>query len=81
MTNAIRVHPMALLHPERLDADTRLEIEKITAGYSADKAGFFFDRLAERVGTIAAAFYPKPVGIDAFCKLFDGISIGSNDLT
>ena len=61
VTNAIRVHPMALLHPERLDADTRLEIEKITAGYSADKAGFFVDRLAEGVGTIAAAFYPKPV--------------------
>jgi pyruvate,water dikinase len=57
----IRVHPMALVHPERVNDDrVRSEIQRLTTGY--EKAGdFFIERLAEGVGTIAAAFYPKPV--------------------
>lgn len=60
VTSAIRVHPMALLHPERLDPDARRAIDALTVGY-ADKSAYFVDRLAEGVGMIAAAFYPKPV--------------------
>ena len=60
VSNTIRVHPMALLHPERLDAETRRTVDALTASYS-DKAAYFVDRLAEGVSTIAAAFYPKPV--------------------
>jgi pyruvate,water dikinase len=60
ITNAIRIHPMALLHPERLDAAARRAVESLTAGY-ADKAAYFVDRLAEGIAMIAAAFYPKPV--------------------
>jgi pyruvate,water dikinase len=57
----IRVHPMALVHPERVSDDkVRNEIHRLTMGY--EKPGdFFIERLAEGVGTIAAAFYPKPV--------------------
>lgn len=57
----IRVHPLALLEYERLqDHSLRSEIHRLTAGYRS-KAGFFVDKLAEGVGMIAAAFYPKDV--------------------
>jgi pyruvate,water dikinase len=61
INNTINVHPMALLHPERVDDQSAREtITKLTAGYS-DKAEYFVDKLAQGVGCIAAAFYPKPV--------------------
>ena len=55
------VHPMALVHPERVagEEETRL-IGELTFGYE-DKQAFFVEKLAEGIGTIAAAFYPKPV--------------------
>ncbi|MBF9234540.1 phosphoenolpyruvate synthase [Microvirga alba] len=61
ITNAIKVHPMALVHPERiLDPKERIEIERLTRHY-AKPADFFVERLSEGVATIAAAFFPKPV--------------------
>ena len=57
----IKVHPMALLHQDRVkDKKERAEIERLTQGYESP-ADFFIERLSEGVGTIAAAFYPKPV--------------------
>ena len=57
----VRVHPLALLHPERVsDPAARAEIDALTRGY-ADPADYFVDRLAEGVGVIAAAFYPQDV--------------------
>jgi pyruvate,water dikinase len=56
----IKVHPLALTRFDTLPADVRKEVEAVTAGY-ADKREFFIDRLAQGVGTLAAAFYPKPV--------------------
>lgn len=57
----IKIHPLALLHFDKItDSSTRAEIEIITRGYES-KAQFFVDRLAEGVGMIAAAFYPKEV--------------------
>jgi pyruvate,water dikinase len=57
----IQVHPKALLDYGRLDdPGTRAEIDRRTAGYT-DKAQFFVDKLAQGVGMIAAAFYPKDV--------------------
>ncbi|HEU5190087.1 MAG TPA: phosphoenolpyruvate synthase, partial [Methylomirabilota bacterium] len=57
----VRVHPLALLHPERIaDQATRAEIHALTQGYP-DPGDYFVGRLAEGVGTIAAAFYPKDV--------------------
>jgi pyruvate, water dikinase len=61
ITEYVKVHPMALAHPEQVtDPDVRAAISKLTAGY-ASPADFFIERLSEGVGTIAAAFYPKPV--------------------
>ena len=57
----IKVHPMALIHPEQVaDVQERAKIQALTQG-CANPAEFFIQRLAEGVGTIAAAFYPKPV--------------------
>lgn len=57
----IKIHPLALLEYESLpDKNLRLEIEKLTPGYK-DKTAYFVDKLAEGVGIIAAAFYPKDV--------------------
>ncbi|CAM4090382.1 Phosphoenolpyruvate synthase [Mycobacterium basiliense] len=57
----IKVHPLALLHPDRVaDLEARRTIEQLTRGYS-NGAEFFVQRLAEGIGTIAAAFWPKPV--------------------
>lgn len=57
----IKVHPLALLHPEKVgDAEALRTIERLTRGYP-DGGAFFVERLSEGIGTIAAAFWPKPV--------------------
>ena len=57
----IGVHPMALLKPEKITAaKARAAIARLVKGYKSP-SDFFIERLAEGVGTIAAAFYPKPV--------------------
>ena len=55
----IKVHPMAIKHPEKVDAATREKIAALSLAY-ADPADFFIKTLAEGVATIAAAVYPKP---------------------
>jgi pyruvate, water dikinase len=57
----IKAHPMALLHPERVaDMGERARIEDMIKTYPSGRE-FFIERLSEGVGTIAAAFWPKPV--------------------
>jgi len=57
----IKAHPMALVHPDKVaDPGERATIASLCRGYKTP-AEFFIERLAEGVGTIAAAFYPKPV--------------------
>jgi pyruvate,water dikinase len=56
----IGVHPMALVHPDRISAADRQLIAERAKG-DASPREFFVRNLAEGVGTIAAAFYPKPV--------------------
>jgi len=61
INNAIQVHPLALVYPEKVDdKKTREKIEKITCAYK-DKKKFFIDTLACGIGMVSAAFYPKPV--------------------
>jgi len=61
ISNILQVHPMALVEPQKVEDKKILEkIEKITRAYP-DKKEFFIDNLAYGIGTIAAAFYPKPV--------------------
>ncbi|MDD5228295.1 MAG: phosphoenolpyruvate synthase [Methylococcales bacterium] len=61
ITEYIKAHPMALIHPERVqDANERTQLAQLTRNYVTQQE-FFISKLAEGVGTIGAAFYPKPV--------------------
>ena len=61
INESIKAHPMALLHMDRVrDAEQRQQIKNITSGYDNPRE-FFVKHLSEGVGTIAAAFWPKPV--------------------
>lgn len=61
INSAIKIHPLALVHYDKLtDLAVKAEIDQLTAGYS-DKPQFFVDKLAEGVATLAAAFFPKDV--------------------
>lgn len=61
ITNAIKIHPMALIHPELVkDKKTIHEIEAITFAYQ-NKADFFVEQLSQGISMIAAAFFPRPV--------------------
>jgi pyruvate,water dikinase len=56
----IGVHPNALLQYDELDQHTREAIDEQMAGYD-NPITFFVKKLAEGIGTIAAAFAPEPV--------------------
>jgi pyruvate,water dikinase len=61
IANHIRVHPMALLQPERVsDAAEREAIAALTRGYGRP-ADYYVDLLAQGMARIAAAFHPRPV--------------------
>jgi len=61
INNYIKIHPLALLNYTGLkDKETKRRIDEITVGYG-DKVQFYIDKLAEGIGRIAAAFYPKDV--------------------
>ncbi len=61
VSNAIRVHPMALVHFDLLkDEAAKAEISVLTAGYD-DKTDYFVNKLARGLARLAAAVHPKPV--------------------
>ncbi len=64
INNYIKIHPMALVNFSQkksiLDKKTAQKIENLTYNYK-DKKQFFVDKLAEGIGRLAAAFYPKEV--------------------
>jgi pyruvate,water dikinase len=55
------VHPMALVHPDRVTNPVELaQIRELARGFE-HLPDFFVDRLASGVGQVAAAFYPRDV--------------------
>ncbi|MBR8827659.1 MAG: phosphoenolpyruvate synthase [Gomphosphaeria aponina SAG 52.96 = DSM 107014] len=61
IANHIKAHPLALMKFDELqDLAAKWQIAQLTKGYE-NKPDFFVDKLAQGVGTIAAAFYPNPV--------------------
>ncbi len=61
ISNTIKIHPQALINPEKVtDEKARAEIARLTAGFD-DGQEFFVHKLTEGISTIAAAFYPKEV--------------------
>ncbi|MGN6325995.1 phosphoenolpyruvate synthase [Pseudolysinimonas sp.] len=60
VSDRIRVHPMALVHPERVsDPAERERIAGLTRGWP-DGSAYFVDTLARGLATIAAPFHPHP---------------------
>jgi pyruvate,water dikinase len=60
INNNIGVHPKAILDYPNIDADLKLAVESVARGHASPR-GFYVDKLAEGIATIAAAFWPKPV--------------------
>ena len=56
----IGVHPMALVHPERISQTDGDHVATLAANFASPR-DFFVRNLAEGAGTIAAAFHPRPV--------------------
>lgn len=61
ITEYIKIHPMALVHFDRVkDKEERKKINEMTQGYKS-REDFFVEKLAEGIGRICAAFFPKDV--------------------
>lgn len=60
ISTMIRIHPMAIAQSQSLPQTLQKKIEKLTKAYKGPRT-FYIDTLAESVGMIAAAFFPKPV--------------------
>ncbi|WP_344846542.1 phosphoenolpyruvate synthase [Celeribacter arenosi] len=61
VSNEIKVHPLALLNPDKVvDREERDAIARLTYGYEHGRA-YFTERLAMGLARIAAVWYPKPV--------------------
>lgn len=61
INSLIRVHPMALVHPERVeDAAEAAAIKALWANHSSPQE-YFVDVLATGIAKIAAPFHPAPV--------------------
>ena len=76
--NSIGIHPRALLEYEGQAPEIQFEIDDIVAGY-ADRREYYIEKLAEGVGMIAAAFYPRSVMVrfsdfrsNEYAALFSG---------
>lgn len=61
ITNYIKIHPNALLFPDKVkDPEDRAKIREITKGYESG-VDFYVEKLAQGIAKIASAFYPKDV--------------------
>ena len=61
INNFIKVHPLALLHPEKVtDLNVKEEVKKICQSY-ANPVQYFVRKLAFGIARIAGAFYPNDV--------------------
>lgn len=61
INHLVKVHPMALVAPEKVTSeDARRAIAELTRGY-AEPADYFVDTLALGIAKLAAPFHPQPV--------------------
>lgn len=58
----VKIHPMALVHPEQVKSESDIrEIKYLIRGNENDPTDYFIKTLAEGISMIAGAFYPRPV--------------------
>jgi len=61
VTNAVRVHPLALTrYADLKDEAAKAEIDRLTRGH-AERTDYFVESLAMGLSRIAATWFPKPV--------------------
>ena len=60
VNNGVKVHPMALLQPDKVSAEDQEKIDRIIRGFEGPE-DFFVKTLARGLGQIAAVSYPEPV--------------------
>ncbi|MFH1509101.1 MAG: phosphoenolpyruvate synthase [bacterium] len=60
IANVIRAHPLALIHYNKISDIDKKKIDELTKSHKSRKE-FFVQKMAEGVGKIAAAFYPRDV--------------------
>ena len=61
INNLIKIHPMALVHPNRIeDPAARREIRTLTRGYE-EPTEYFVETLALGIAKLAAPYHPHPV--------------------
>src|SRR3546814_18116194 len=53
----IKVHPMALVHPERTSPEAQRQIRELTRGY-AHPSDYFIDVLARGIAKLASPHHP-----------------------
>jgi pyruvate,water dikinase len=61
INESIKAHPLALLYPEKITSSKVQKKIALLIKNSPSGRDFFIQKLAEGIGTISAAFYPKPV--------------------
>ena len=60
INNLIKVHPMALVHPERVAQKDRELITELSRGFAGPQ-DYFVQTLALGIAKLAAPYYPNPV--------------------
>lgn len=61
ISNHIQCHPMAAVHPDRVETREWEQWKRSNAIDSRDPREFFIEKLSEGIAKIAASQYPKPV--------------------
>jgi pyruvate,water dikinase len=59
INSLIKIHPMALVHPERVSEEDAARIRKLTRGYD-NPVDFFVERLARGIARLASPYFPHP---------------------
>jgi pyruvate,water dikinase len=81
IANHIGIHPLALLHPERVQSPAERQAIRERTALHDQPADYYVDQLAQGMGRIAAAFHPRPVVLrfsdfksNEYAKLLGGSS-------
>lgn len=62
IAGTIKIHPCALLYPDKVDQATRDTVHQLVSQYNSP-SDYFIELLAQGIAQIAAAFYPRPVTV------------------
>lgn len=57
ISNLLRIHPMAIAHPERLSGDDRKRMDELTSSYGSP-SDYFVEKLASGLTKLAAPYHP-----------------------